>query len=243
MSLEIIPLHIKQEIMPGDSLSDIISSSVSIQENDIIVVAQKVISKSEGRIVDLASIIPSLLAEGIASAYHKDPRLVEIILKETKRLVRLENGIIIVETNHGIICANAGVDESNVDRGYATLLPVDPDKSANEIRQNLKNNTGKNTAVIISDTFGRPFRMGQINQAIGVSGIVPILSYKGKKDTFEREMRVTEIAIADELCSASELVTGKTKNVPVTIIRNFVYDSAIRNSTKLVRSRKEDLFR
>lgn len=243
MSLEIIPVPIPNDIKPNDSISDIIIDSFHIEENDIVVIAQKIISKSEGRLVKLDSVKISLLAEGLASAYQKDPRLMEVILNESKRIIRLENGIIIVETNHGIICANAGVDESNVPLGYATLLPVNPDKSANDIRNQIKTRTGKNTAVIISDTFGRPFRMGQINQAIGVSGIAPILGYKGKKDTFQRELRVTEIAIADELCSASELVTGKTKNIPVCIIRNFVYDNCNENTMKLVRTKNEDLFR
>jgi len=242
MNLEIIPLQVDRDISPGDSISEIICSLFSVKENDVIVIAQKIISKSEGRVVSLDSVVPSLLAEGIASAYQKDPRLVQLIFDESKRLVRLENGIIIVETSHGIICANAGIDESNVKRGFATLLPQDPDLSASKIRNEIKEKTGKNIAVIISDTFGRPFRMGQINQAIGVSGIVPILSYKRKNDTFGREMRVTEIAIADELCSAAELVSGKTKNVPIVIVRNFEFVTS-GERINLVRSKKEDLFR
>lgn len=242
MSLEIIPISVSNEISSDDSISAIISKH-TLRDNDIIVIAQKIISKHEGRIVNLDSITPSLLAEGIASAYQKDPRLVEIILNESKRLVRLENGIIIVETNHGIICANAGIDESNVRRGYATLLPIDPDMSATKIREQIKENTGKNVAIIISDTFGRPFRMGQINQAIGISGITPILNYKGTTDTFGRELRVTEIAIADELCSAAELVSGKTNNVPIIIIRNYPHDNSPGNSNNLIRTKKEDLFR
>lgn len=243
MHVEIIPLKISKEIEQNDSISDMICSSFSVKENDILVIAQKIISKNEGRIVNLNDVTPSLLAEGLASTYKKDPRLVELILNESKRIVRLENGIIIVETNNGIICANAGIDESNVKRDHATLLPIDPNTSAKNLRHQIETKTGKNIAVIISDTFGRPFRMGQINQAIGVSGIIPITNYKGTKDTFERELRVTEIAIADEICSAAELVMGKINHIPVVVIRNFDYDSTERNFMTLVRPKKEDLFR
>jgi len=216
--LQIIPLHIEKEIEPSDDLSELILMSSDLNDGDILVVAQKIVSKQEGRIVDLSTVKPSLLSEGISSQYHKDPRIIELILSETKRIVRMKNGIIIVETNNGIICANAGVDESNIKEGYATLLPINSDISAQTIRNKIREKTNKNVAVIISDTFGRPFRMGQTNCAIGISGLNPILDYAGTLDSFGKILRITEIAVADELSSAAELVMRKTLKCPVAII-------------------------
>ena len=158
--MQIIPLHIEKEIESSDDLSELILKSADLNEGDILVVAQKIVSKQEGRIVNLSTVKPSLLSEGIGSQYQKDPRIIELILSETKRIIRMEKGLLIVETNNGFICANAGVDESNVKEGYATLLPVNSDISAQIIRTKIMNQTKKNIAVIISDTFGRPFRMG-----------------------------------------------------------------------------------
>jgi coenzyme F420-0:L-glutamate ligase/coenzyme F420-1:gamma-L-glutamate ligase len=189
-----------------------------------LIFTQKIISKQEGRKINLSEINPSLLAIGIAGAYEKDPRIVQLILDETKRIVRMKNGIIISQTPQGLVCANAGVDESNVEKGFATLLPKDSDKSAQKIRRKIKAKTGKDIAVLISDTFGRPFREGQTDVAIGMSGISPIVDYKGKHDTFKRILRVTEIAIADEICSASELVRGKMSGTPIAIVRNYNFD-------------------
>ena len=168
MSLKITPIHFKNDIQPTDDLVDLLlsSSKTSLENGDVLVIAQKIISKHEGRVVNLDSIIPSELSIGIASAYDKDPKLVQAILSESERIVRMEHGVIIVQTNHGFICANAGIDESNVENGYATLLPKDSDKSAQEIRLKILQQTGKKIAVIISDTFGRPFRMGQTDHAI-----------------------------------------------------------------------------
>jgi len=191
MVLQIIPIKTQKEIGIDVNLVDLILESSEINDGDILVFSQKIVSKSEGRILSLSSVNPSLLANGIASSYGKDPRLVELILSESKRIVRMENGIIIVETNHGFVCANAGIDESNVQDGYATLLPEDPDRSANLLKERIEKKTGKNIAVIISDTFGRPFRLGQTDVAIGVAGIEPILDYSGKPDTFAKIMQVT----------------------------------------------------
>ena len=199
MSIQIIPVKIQKDIVPNDNLVDLVLESTEIQDDDILVFSQKIVSKNEGRILSLSSVNPSLLANGISSSYNKDPRLGELILSESKRIVRMENGIIIVETNHGFVCANAGIDESNVQDGYATLLPEDPDRSANLLKERIEQKTGKNIAVIISDTFGRPFRLGQTDVAIGVAGIEPILDYSGKPDTFAKIMQVTAIAIADEI--------------------------------------------
>ena len=244
MTLEIIPVFIQKEIIEQAKLVDLVlDSKVKIEDGDIVVFSQKVVSKQEGRAVQLSSVIPSQLALGIASEYEKDPKLVEIILSESKRIVRMENGIIIVETNNGLICANAGVDESNLHEGYATLLPRDPDASATKLQSEIALKTKKRIAVLISDTFGRPFRMGQTDCAIGVAGINPILDLRGQTDTFGKTLRVTEIAIADEICSAAELVMGKTKNCPVAIIRNFSYDATEATAKSLIRPEDEDLFR
>ena len=241
--MQIIPIHIEKEITPDDDLSELISNSTNIEDGDILVVAQKIISKQEGRLVQLSTITPSLLSEGISSQYKKDPRITELILSESKRIVRMKNGLIIVETNHGFICANAGIDESNVVDGFATLLPLNSDKSAELIRSKILNVTGKQTAVIISDTFGRPFRMGQTNCAIGVSGLNPILDYSGTVDSFNRVLRVTAIAIADELSAAAELVMEKTKKCPICIIRNYSYDPTKKSVDELIRPENEDLFK
>ncbi|QLH03090.1 coenzyme F420-0:L-glutamate ligase [Nitrosopumilus cobalaminigenes] len=241
--MQIIPIHFEKEISPSDDISEIILESEKLQDGDIVVVAQKIISKQEGRLVDLSTVTPSLLAEGIGSQYNKDPKITELILSESKRIVRMNNGILIVETNHGFICANAGIDESNIEEGYATLLPVNSDASAQRIRKKILEQSNKNVAVIISDTFGRPFRMGQTNHAIGVSGLNPILDYEGTLDSFNRILRVTAIAIADELSSASELVMGKSLKCPVAIIRGYSFDDKGSSITELIRPESEDLFR
>ncbi len=201
MSLQIIPVHILKDILPGDDLIELLLQTRTgrgLKEGDILVFTQKIISKQEGRKINLSKIKPTLLATGIASAYAKDPRIIQLILDETKRLIRMKNGIMICETHHGLVCANAGIDESNVEANFATLLPKNPDISAEKLRRRIKTKTGKNIAVIISDTFGRPFREGQTDTAIGVSGISPIVDYVGKRDNFNRVLRVTAIAIVDE---------------------------------------------
>ena len=241
--MQIIPLHIEKEIEPSDDLSELILMSSDLHDGDILVVAQKIVSKQEGRIVDLSTVTPSLLSEGISSQYQKDPRITELILSETKRIVRMQNEIIIVETNNGIICANAGVDESNVKEGYATLLPINSDISAQTIRNKIREQTNKNVAVIISDTFGRPFRMGQTNCAIGISGLNPILNYAGTLDSFGKILRITEIAVADELSSAAELVMGKALKCPVAIIRDYSFKIEDHLIDELIRPENEDLFK
>lgn len=244
MSLEIIPVVTDKEIKKGDDLVKIFTSSYKgLLDGDIIIISQKVISKQEGRLVELSGVIPSLLAVGIAAEYEKDPRLTEVILYETKRIVRMENRVLITETRHGFICANAGVDESNLPQGFATLLPESPDKSASQFRTGLQDVTGKKIAVLIADTFGRPFREGQTNCAIGISGMRPICDYAGTKDTFGRLLRITAIAEADELCSAAELVMKKTRNCPFAIIRNFGFSPSDDTVKPLIRSEKTDLFR
>ena len=243
MVLEIIPIKIQKEIGIDTNFVDLILESSEINDGDILVFSQKIVSKNEGRMLSLSSVNPSLLANGIASSYGKDPRLIELILSESERIVRMENGIIIVKTKHGFVCANAGIDESNVQDGYATLLPKDPDKSAILLKERIEQKTGKNISVIISDTFGRPFRLGQTDIAIGIAGLEPILDYNGKPDTFGKIMRVTAIAVADEICSASELVMGKVEKCPIVIVRNYTFNFSNAKIQKLLRSEHDDLFR
>lgn len=241
--MQIIPIHIEKEIEPSDDISQLIIDSGEIHDRDVLVIAQKIISKHEGRIVKLSSVIPSLLAEGISSQYEKNPHIVELILSESKQIIRMDNGILIVETNNGFICANAGIDESNVKDGFATLLPLNSDISAEHICNEILKKTNKTVSVIISDTFGRPFRMGQTNCAIGISGMTPILDYVGTKDSFGKTLRVTAIAIADEICSAAELVMKKTTNCPVAIIRGLDFKNENSTISNLIRPQNEDLFR
>jgi len=241
--LQIIPIRIEKEIEPGDDISKLIMDSSDIHNDDILVIAQKIISKQEGRIVELSSVVPSLLAEGISSEYQKNPHIVELILNESKQIIRMNNGILIVETKNGFICANAGIDESNVKNGFVTLLPLNADLSAEKICNEFLKKTDKKISVIIADTFGRPFRMGQTNCAIGISGMRPILDYAGTLDSFERTLRVTAIAIADEICSAAELVMQKTTNCPVVIIRGYDFKNEKSSIYDLIRPQNEDLFR
>jgi len=246
MSLQIIPITISKDIEPGDDLIELLLTTRAgkrLKEGDILVFTQKIISKQEGRKITISKIKPTLLATGIASAYAKDPRIVQLILDETTRIVRMKNGIIISQTRQGLVCANAGIDESNVESGFATLLPKNADESARKLRRCIKSRTGKNVAVIISDTFGRPFREGQTDVAIGVSGISSIIDYVGKRDNFNRILRVSAIAIVDEICSASELVRGKTLHIPIALIRNYKFDEKNDKLKDLLRVKSLDLFR
>jgi coenzyme F420-0:L-glutamate ligase / coenzyme F420-1:gamma-L-glutamate ligase len=248
--IEIIPILIRDDIKKGDAIADLIIKSIkekneSLQENDLIIITHKIISKAEGRTTDLRNIVPSEESKKISSNTGKDPRLVELIISQSNEIVKIERDIIITETKHGFVCANAGIDTSNVGKlsNHVLLLPDDPDESARNIRNEINAKTGVNVGIIISDTFGRPFRKGQVNIAIGIAGIDPIKSYIGKRDMYGNILRVTEIAIADEITSAAELVMGKSSRVPVSIVRGYnftFYDSSI---SKVTRSKKDDLFR
>ena len=246
MTIQIIPIPIEKDIQEHDDIVNLILSSSSkpeIQDGDILIITQKIISKQEGSIVNLSQVIPSLLATGIASEYKKDPRIIQLILDQSKRIIRMNDGVIIVETPHGLVCANAGVDESNVKDGYVTILPKNADESAQKLQQEMQKKTGKNVAIIISDTFGRPFREGQTNCAIGISGISSITDYVGTKDTFGKILHVTAIAIADEICSAAELVMGKALQTPIAIVRNYKISNSEGSVNDLLRKRSTDLFR
>jgi coenzyme F420-0:L-glutamate ligase/coenzyme F420-1:gamma-L-glutamate ligase len=246
MSIQIIPVRLSKDVLCGDNLIDLLLDTKpgkNLKNGDILVFTQKIISKQEGQKIDISKVKPTILATGIANAYAKDPRIVQLILDETKRIIRMKNGIIISETYHDLVCANAGIDESNIDAGYATILPKNSDESARKLKRQIKTKTGKNVAIIISDTFGRPFREGQTDIAIGLSGISPIIDYAGKRDRFNRILRVTAIAIADEICSASELVRGKTLHTPIAIIRNYKFDKKNGTIKDLLREKTLDLFR
>jgi coenzyme F420-0:L-glutamate ligase/coenzyme F420-1:gamma-L-glutamate ligase len=247
--IQITSIRISDDIRLYNDLSAVIleaiaDSQIEIQNGDILVVTHKIVSKAEGRIVDLARIKPSTKAIRMAKEHDKDPRVMELILKESIQILRAKNGIIISETRHGFVCANAGVDQSNVKGGMAVLLPVDPDKSASRIHDAVKKKIGKEIAVIITDTFGRTFRNGQTNVAIGIAGINPIKSYIGTYDMYGRKLRVTEIAVADEIASAAELVMGKAEGTPVAIVRGYSFEKSSKTSVKLLlRAKERDLFR
>jgi len=248
-NVEIISILINDDIREGDDIGNLILKSIkekkeSLKENDVIVITHKIVSKSEGRTIDLTKIIPSEESKKISSRTGKDPKLVELIISQSNEIIKIQRDIIITETKHGFVCANSGIDTSNVRKSnHVVLLPVDPDKSAREIRNYIKSRTKISVAVIISDTFGRPFRKGQVNVAIGVAGIDPIKSYIGDSDMYGNILRVTEIAIADEIASAAELVMGKSLRVPVTIVRGYDFSSYDASISKVTRSKKDDLFR
>ncbi len=247
--IQITSIRISDDIRLYNDLSAAIleaiaDSQIEIQNGDILVVTHKIVSKAEGRIVDLARIKPSTKAISMAKKHDKDPRVMELILKESIQILRAKNGIIISETKHGFVCANAGVDQSNVEGDTAVLLPVAPDESASRIQEAVKKKIGKEIAVIITDTFGRTFRNGQTNVAIGIAGINPIKSYIGTYDMYGRKLRVTEIAVADEIASAAELVMGKAEGTPVAIVRGYIFEKASKTSVKsLLRAKERDLFR
>jgi coenzyme F420-0:L-glutamate ligase / coenzyme F420-1:gamma-L-glutamate ligase len=236
------------EIVPGTDLaaaihSALVAQQLALEHGDIVVVTQKIVSKAEGCLVDLASVDPSTLASEWASRWDKDARVVELVLRQSRRIVRMERGVIISETFHGLVCANAGVDQSNVGHGSATLLPPDPDASAARIRADLEAATNVRLGVIISDTFGRAWREGQTNVAIGVSGVLPLRHFEGQVDPTGYELRVTMLATADELAGAAELVMGKLDGVPVAIVRGLPSALGDGSARELVRPAANDLFR
>jgi coenzyme F420-0:L-glutamate ligase/coenzyme F420-1:gamma-L-glutamate ligase len=247
--VRIIGLDDIPEVRPGDDLSAIILESAKNQDltfesGDIVVITQKVVSKAEGRIVNLEDIEPGVFATEYAEQWEKDAQLVEIVLRESARIVRMDHGVMICETKHGLICANAGVDSSNVEKiGTVTLLPEDPDGSAEEVRQRIEKATGASLAVIITDTFGRPWREGHVNFAIGVAGMLPIVDYAGQFDPAGYEIKVTQMAVADELAAASELTHGKLARQPVAVIRGYQYPEGSGTADELLRDPERDLFR
>jgi len=246
--VRIIPLRGLPEVRKGDDVAKMIveaaASEPGIRAGDILVVTQKIVSKSEGRVVPLSSVKPSAEALRLAIETEKDPRLVELILRESVGIVRQRGPVLITETKHGFVCANAGIDASNVGpEGSVCLLPEDPDRSAQAIRAEIGRATGADIAVIISDTFGRAWREGHTNVAVGIAGMSPFVDYVGQSDAFGYELRVSTLAVADELAGAAELVQNKLDGVPVAIIRGYPYPKGEGTARGMVRARENDLFR
>ena len=226
----IIPVSGLPEVLPGDNLADLTNNVLKklnrkVMDGDIFVVTQKIVSKSEGMSRDL-----------------DDYNFEDLLMGEVNRVIRRRGELIIAKTKHGFICANAGIDKSNVKKNTVLLLPEDPNKSAHSYRKKMESLTGKKIAVIVSDTFGRAWRKGQVNFAIGSSGINPVTSYIGKTDTYENELNATEIAVIDEIASAAELVMEKTINVPIAIVRGVKYEDSKKNASELIREDEEDFF-
>jgi len=246
IGLENFPL-----IKAGDDLAKIIvetaaKNNVQIENGDIIVVSQKIVSKAEGRVMKISQINPSEEALKLAEKVQRDPKLIELVLKETRRIIKASSEILIVEDKRGLICINAGVDKSNVPRDSYSLLPENPDESARKIKERIAELTGKNVSVVIGDTFSRPFRRGQVEFAIGIAGIKPFKDYRGQRDLYNNLLRVKNVAIVDEIACAAELVMGQAKEaIPVAIIKNLERAETSEKSSikELAISRQEDLFK
>ena len=246
--LQIFPLPGLPEVNPRDDLARLIAGAAAAADfraeaGDIFVIAQKIVSKAEGAVVALSSIAPSPRATQWAKAWDKDARAVELVLREAKRIVRMERGIIIAETRHGFVCANAGIDLSNAAEGTAILLPDDADASARALQTGLSGLFGCAVGIIVADTFGRAWREGLVNVALGVAGFAPLIDYRGEKDSGGKTLQATIIATADELASAAELVMGKLGRVPVAIVRGFAAKGTEGSGRDLIRPAGKDFFR
>jgi coenzyme F420-0:L-glutamate ligase/coenzyme F420-1:gamma-L-glutamate ligase len=242
VSVTIEPLVGLPEVAEGADLGELVARSRDLQDGDVVVLAQKVVSKAEGRVVRLEEIEPSSRSVELAGA-DGDPRHVEAILREAVRIVRTRGALVIAETRHGFVCASAGVDASNApERGTLVLLPLDPDASALRIRDRLRELTGASVAVLVSDSFGRPWRQGTTDVAIGVAGLAPLLDLRGTQDASGYELRSTQIAVADELAGAAELVMGKAARVPGAVIRGYRFEGD-GSASELVMPPERDLFR
>jgi coenzyme F420-0:L-glutamate ligase/coenzyme F420-1:gamma-L-glutamate ligase len=249
-AIEIIGLDGIPEVKPGDNIVALIGAAlrandVALQRGDVLVVTHKIVSKAEGQLVDLHTIEPSELATKWAEKYEKDARQIEVVLREAVRIVRMERGVLIAETVHGFICANAGVDASNVSPNTVCLLPRDPDTSARTIREGLRGEFGAEIGVVISDSFGRPWRNGIVNVAIGIAGIPALADYRGQSDAAGYSLHVTVLAIADEMAAAAELIMNKLDARPVAIVRGYTLPVGGVSGTgqDLVMDASKDLFR
>jgi coenzyme F420-0:L-glutamate ligase / coenzyme F420-1:gamma-L-glutamate ligase len=247
--LKLIPVRVAGEIKAGDSLAEKILTALakqktSLRNGDILVVKHKVVSKAEGQIVELSTVKPSLVSQKWAAQYNLNPQVVELALSQSKRIVRRKRGIMITETHHGFICANSGVDVSNVDGGkHALLLPQDPDNSAARLKLAIKKRSKLNVPVIITDSFGRPWREGLTEVAIGVAGMKPLYDYRRKRDAHGYVLHASIEAVADELACAAGLVCGKLEASPACIVRGFPYQPGQGKARELIRPAKNDLFR
>jgi coenzyme F420-0:L-glutamate ligase/coenzyme F420-1:gamma-L-glutamate ligase len=239
--LRVIPVRGLPEVRAGDDVAALIGGCAALEDGDVVVVAHKVVSKAEGRVVRLEGVEPSPQARDLADG--EDPRRLEVILGETARLVRTRPPLVIAETRHGFVCASAGVDASNApEAGTLVLLPEDPDASAAGLRARLRELTGRDVAVIVSDSFGRAWRQGTTDVAIGCAGLAPLLDLQGQRDGAGYELHATVIAVADELAGAAELVRGKLERIPVAIVRGFAARGD-GNAQELVMPAERDLFR
>jgi coenzyme F420-0:L-glutamate ligase / coenzyme F420-1:gamma-L-glutamate ligase len=244
--IELVPVGGFPEVRPGDDLGALVAEAVEaiLRSGDVLVVTHKVMSKAEGRLVDLGTVEPSALAKGYAARWGKDPRQIEVVLRESRRVVRMDRGIVISETHHGFVCANAGVDASNVPgEDTVCLLPADPDASAARLRQALARRLGVEAPVVVSDSFGRAWRFGITDIAIGVSGMHPLADYRGRKDPHGFPLEASVLAIADELAAAAELVMGKTDGVPLAIVRGYAYERGAGTGRDLLMPPERDMFR
>ncbi len=247
--IRILPIAVAEEIYPGALLSTILLAAINktrirLENGDILVVKHKVVSKSEGAVVSLEEIKPSAASRKWARRYRLDARVSELALRESRRIVRRERGVLITETRRGLICANSGVDVSNVNGGkHAVLLPADPDESARRLRRALKKLAGVSVAVIVSDSFGRPWREGLTEVAIGVAGMRPLIDLRGERDPHGYVLHGTVEAVADELACAAGLACGKLKGVPACIIRGYAYRRGKGQARELLRPARRDLFR
>jgi coenzyme F420-0:L-glutamate ligase/coenzyme F420-1:gamma-L-glutamate ligase len=232
------------EITSGDDLGRLIAERAApLRSGDIVVVAQKVVSKAEGRLRNLCTVAPSPRAQELAEQLHADPRMVQVVLDESVRVVRADR-VLIVETRHGYVCANAGVDRSNVPGAdLACLLPVDCDRSAEGLRSRIAEVAGADVGVVISDTFGRPWRVGLCNVALGVAGMPATLDYRGSPDDFGMPLHATVVAVADEIAAAAEMVMGKTRRIPAVVVRGLALEGPAGSGRELVRTADLDLFR
>jgi coenzyme F420-0:L-glutamate ligase/coenzyme F420-1:gamma-L-glutamate ligase len=244
--LQVLPVEGIPEVREGDRLGVLIGERAGIEPGDAVAISQKVVSKAEGRIVLLADVRPGERAIELAGQLGKEAALVQVVLDESTEVLRAERGVLICETAHGFVCANAGVDTSNVAEGEASLLPLDPDASARRIRSELREATGTTVAVLITDSFGRAWRLGQSEIAIGCAGIAPIDDWRGRSDAGGQILAATAIATADEIAAAADLVRDKTSRTPVAIVRGLggrVTDDDGPGAAALRRPRDEDLFR
>ena len=247
--VRLIPIPLSDEIQPGDSLADKFLQSLHqdrqrFEAGDVLVVKHKIVSKSEGRLVDLATVKPSSESTAWAKKYKLDARIVELAMRESRAVIRRKNGVLITETRHGFICANSGVDVSNVDGGgYALLLPAEPDRSARELHRELKKRTGLAIPVLISDTFGRPWREGLVDFCIGIAGMQALHDDRGRRDPHGYRLHASLEAVADEFAAAAGLVCGKLNRTPACIIRGFSYKPGRGCANDLLRPAANDLFR
>jgi len=245
--LTLVPLEGIPAIRPGDDLAGLLAHVLRREQaapGDLLVVCQKAVSKAEGRVVRLDDVTPSAVATTIGRELDKDPRIVEVILGETRRIVRMDQGHLIVETRQGFVCANAGVDESNsLDGSTVILLPEDADRSAARLHDAITSGFGFDVPVLVTDTFGRPWREGLVEVAIGVAGFLPFADFRGKRDLIGRELHHTVVAVADELACAAGLLMAKDRGIPAVLVRGFPYERGAGRAAELLRERSKDLFR